>query len=108
MRSLLERPITFRLSDAARRRYESAAAERGMTLSAYLRDRLEVDDQVAEHVSQLRLTLLDVGVGGQPGESLLPLLVEMLLLTRRITSPGDLRAVHLELDRQGVTPWTAP
>ena len=108
MRSLLERPITFRLSDAARRRYEQAAAERGMTLSAYLRDRLEIDDQVAEHVSQLRLTLLDGGVGGQPGESLLPLLVEMLLLTRRITCPGDLRAVHLELDRQGVTPWTAP
>jgi len=108
MRSLLERPITFRLSDAARRRYEQAAAERGMTLSAYLRDRLEVDDQVAEHVSQLRLTLLDGGVGGQPAESLLPILVEMLLLTRRITPPGDLRVVHLELDRQGITPWTAP
>ncbi|WP_224776918.1 hypothetical protein [Achromobacter insolitus] len=78
-----------------------------MTLSAYLRDRLEVDDQVAEHVSQLRLTLLDRGVDGQPDESLLPILVEMLLLTRRVTSPGDLRAVHLELDRQGIAPWTA-
>ena len=27
MRSLLERPVSFRLSDAAYRRYESAAAE---------------------------------------------------------------------------------
>ncbi|CAB3842479.1 hypothetical protein N5C72_19480 [Achromobacter mucicolens] len=104
MRSLLERPITFRLSDAARRRYEQAAADRGMTLSAYLRDRLEIDDQVAEHVSQLRLTLLDSGVGGQPDASLLPILLEMLLLTRRHSPPGDLRAVHLELERQGVTP----
>lgn len=72
MRSLLERPITFRLSDAARRRYEQAAAERGMTLSAYLRDRLEIDDQVAEHVSQLRLTLLDGGVGGNPASLYCP------------------------------------
>lgn len=108
MRTLLERPITFRLSDAARRRYEQAAAERGMTLSAHLRDRLETDDQVAEHISQLRLTLLDGGTAGQQDVSLLPILLELLLLTRRHTSPGDLRAVHLELDRQGVTPWTAP
>lgn len=105
MRSLLERPITFRLSDAARRRYEQAAADRGMTLSAYLRDRLEIDDQVAEHVSQLRLTLLDNGTGGQ-ADAALPILLELLLLTRRHSPPGDLRAVHLELERQGVMPWT--
>ncbi len=79
-----------------------------MTLSAYLRDRLEVDDQVAEHISQLRLTLLDGGAVGHQDMSLLPILLELLLLTRRHNSPGDLRAVHLELDRQGVTPWTAP
>lgn len=106
MRSLLERPITFRLSDAARRRYESAAAERGMTLSAYLRDRLEVDDQVAEHISQLRLTLMDGGTADQAPASILPILLELLLLSRRHCSPGDMRAVHLELDRQGVPPWT--
>lgn len=106
MRSLLERPITFRLSDAARRRYEQAAADRGMTLSAYLRDRLEVDDQVAEHVSQLRLTLLDNAPGGQPDGSLLPILLELLLLTRRQSLPAELRAVHHELERQGVTPRT--
>ncbi|MFJ3465189.1 hypothetical protein [Achromobacter spanius] len=104
MRSLLERPITFRLSDAARRRYEHAAAERGMTLSAYLRDRLEIDDQVAEHVSQLRLTLLDNAQNGQSDGSLLPILLELLLLTRRQSQPGELRAVHLELERQGVMP----
>ncbi|MPS79659.1 MAG: hypothetical protein E2591_16445 [Achromobacter sp.] len=106
MRSLLERPITFRLSDAARRRYEQAAADRGMTLSAYLRDRLEVDDQVAEHVSQLRLTLLDNAPSEQSHASLLPILLELLLLTRRQSQPGELRAVHHELERQGVMPRT--
>ncbi len=106
MRSLLERPITFRLSDAARRRYEQAAAYRGKTLSAYQRDRLEVDDQVAEHVSHLRLTLLDNAPGRQSDDSLLPILLELLLLTRRQSPPAELRAVHHELERQGVTPRT--
>ncbi|AYD66043.1 hypothetical protein DVB37_20535 [Achromobacter sp. B7] len=106
MRSLLERPISFRLSDAAYRRYESAALDRGMTLSAYLRDRLEVDDQVAEHIAQLRLTLMDAGAGGSDASPMLPILLEMLLLSRRQSSPGDMRAVHLELERQGIPPWT--
>lgn len=106
MRSLLERPITFRLSDAARRRYEQAAAERGMTLSAYLRDRLEVDDQVAEHVAQLRLTLMDNGACASDVAPTLPILLELLLLSRRHSSPGDIRAVHLELERQRIPPWT--
>ncbi|MNR31649.1 hypothetical protein D3C85_1491720 [compost metagenome] len=75
-----------------------------MTLSAYLRDRLEVDDQVAEHVAQLRLTLLDNAPSGQTDGSLLPILLELLLLTRRQSQPGELRAVHLELERQGVMP----
>ncbi|MFY3906387.1 hypothetical protein HMPREF3069_01845 [Achromobacter xylosoxidans] len=75
-----------------------------MTLSAHLRDRLEVDDQVAEHVAQLRLTLLDNAPSGQADGSLLPILLELLLLTRRQSQPGELRAVHLELERQGVTP----
>ena len=106
MRSLLERPITFRLSAEAWRRYENAATERGMTLSAYLRDRLEIDDQVAEHVSQLRLTLLDQDATGFPHNTLAPLVLELLLLVRRITSPADLRAVHQELARLGDQPWT--
>jgi hypothetical protein len=106
MRSLLERPISFRLSDPAYRRYESAASDRGMTLSAYLRDRLEVDDQIAEHVAQLRLTLMDTGASGADGAPVLPLLLELLLLSRRHSSPGDMRAVHLELERQGIPPWT--
>ncbi|CUJ49989.1 Uncharacterised protein [Achromobacter kerstersii] len=106
MRPLLERPISTRLSDAAYRRYERAAAERGMTLSAYVRDRLEVDDQVAEHVTQLRLTLMDCGVGGEDASPAQSILVEMLMLVRRLGSPGDMRAVHLELQRQGITPWT--
>ncbi|ALM83104.1 hypothetical protein [Bordetella sp. N] len=106
MGQLLERPISFRLSAEASRRYEIAAAERGMNLSSYLRDRLEIDDQLAEHIGQLRLTLLDVGIGGQPADAALPILIELLLLARRQTPPGERRAIHLELERQGIRPWT--
>jgi hypothetical protein len=102
----LERPISFRLSAEASRRYEIAAAERGMNLSSYLRDRLEIDDQLAEHIGQLRLTLLDLGIGEQGPAAGLPILIELLLLTRRQTPPGDLRAIHAELERQGISPWT--
>lgn len=103
---LLERPISFRLSDAARKRYEAAAAERGMTLSGYLRARLEIDDQVEDHVSQLRLALLDRDESESGGAAPTPLLLELLLLARKQASPAELRAVHQELDRLGHAPWT--
>ncbi|ARP92845.1 hypothetical protein CAL14_18370 [Bordetella genomosp. 9] len=103
---LLERPISFRLSDPARKRYEAAAAERGMTLSSYLRSRLEVDDQIEDHVSQLRLALLDRDESESVGSAPTPLLLELLLLIRKQVSPAELRAVHQELDRLGHAPWT--
>ncbi len=106
MRPLLECPVAFRLSAEAYRKYEQAAAQAGLDLSKYLRNRLEAEDSVAEHVSQLRFALMDSGVGPQDDGPLLPILLELLLLSRRHCSPGDMRAVHLELERQGVPPWT--
>lgn len=104
MRSLLERPVSFRLSAESHLKYEAAAAQLGMRLSQYLRFRLETEDSVTDQVSQLRLALLD-GLP-RPGPSDTdPALVELLLLMRRATSPSELRAVRLELERQGLTPW---
>jgi len=39
-------------------------------------------------------------------EHLTPILLELLLLARRESSPGDLRAIHLEPERQRVPCWT--
>ena len=58
---LLERPVSFRLSAEAYRKYEASAAQIGMRLSQYLRFRLETEDSVSGQLSQLRLTLLDAG-----------------------------------------------
>ncbi|WP_287955554.1 hypothetical protein [Achromobacter sp.] len=106
MRSLLERPVSFRLSAESYSKYEAAAAQLGMRLSQYLRLRLDVDDSVSEQVSQLRLTMLDVAPNSDTTACTNPALVELLLLVRRGSSPGELRAVHNELERQGLTPWS--
>lgn len=106
MRTLLERPVSFRLSAESHSKYEAAAAQLGMRLSQYLRLRLEVDDSVSEQVSQLRLTMLDVAPNSDTTARTNPALVELLLLVRRGSSPSELRAVHNELERQGLTPWS--
>ena len=105
MRPLLECPVAFRLSAETYRKYEHAAAQAGLDLSKYLRNRLEAEDSVAEHVSQLRLALMDSSVGPQDEGPVLPILLELLLLARRQSAPGDLRTAHAELQRQGICPW---
>lgn len=106
MRPLLECPVAFRLSAETYRKYEQAAAQAGLDLSKYLRNRLEAEDSVAEHVSQLRFALMDSGIGPQDDGPVLPILLELLLLARRQAAPGDLRIAHAELQRQGIRPWT--
>jgi len=67
---------------------------------------MEIDDHVAEHIELLRLTILDAGLN-QPESSTFPILLELLLLMRRQVSPADSRAIHMELERQGIPPWTS-
>jgi hypothetical protein len=64
---------------------------------------MEIDDHVAEQIKLLRLTILDAGLD-QPNGSLFSIFLELLLLTRRTAAPGDLRAIHAELQRQGIAP----
>ncbi|WP_231501731.1 hypothetical protein [Bordetella petrii] len=103
---LLECPVTFRLSAETHRKYYLAAKQQGTDLSKYLRARLETEDAIAEQVSQLRLSLMDPAVEQGEGAELGPMLLELLLLARRTSPPADLRAVHLELERQGIPRWT--
>lgn len=103
---LLERLISFRLSAETHRKYAIAARQQGMDLSKYLRTRLETEDAIAEHLDQLRLTLLDRDPVQENLESFTAVLLEILLLTRRAATPADLRVVHYELERQGLAAWT--
>jgi len=111
MPHLHERPICVRLSDETRRRYEIASAARGISLSQYLRERLENEDYIAEQISDLRLILLDDRAYQQEvdAESLRvetwSVLLELLLLTRQNAPPEQLRVVHNELSRLGMQAW---
>lgn len=106
MRTRLDRLASFRLEPEVYERYESAAAKAGTTLSKYLRNRLSADDYLIDQISQLQLVLLDNTDGLAGDHPLLPILLELLLLIRRQTPPGDQRAVRMELERQGILPWS--
>lgn len=61
MRPLLDKLVSFRISEDEHQSYTQAAADLGMSFSEYLRLRLVSvgDDYVADQIAQLRLTLLD-------------------------------------------------
>lgn len=106
MRSLLEQPVSLRLRADKYQRYQAEARKLGMGLSAYLRMRLDAEDDATEQITQLRLTLLEHGAHGSPGRPQAALTLELLLLMRRLASPADLRAVHQELERLGTPAWS--
>lgn len=107
MRTRLDRLASFRLEPEVYERYELAAAQAGTTLSKYLRDRLSADDYLVDQISQLQLVLLDNADSPPRDSPLLPILLELLLLIRRQTPPGDQRAVRMELERQGIAAWSS-
>ncbi len=108
MRPLLDKPISIRISEDEHARYSRAAAYLGTSLSEYLRLRLVSvgDDYVADQIAQLRLTLLDnLSPSAQIEQT--PLMLEILLLLRRVSKPGDVGMVRSELLRLGHTPWSS-
>lgn len=104
-RQLLERLISIRLSNEEHQHYLIASTKLGISLSEYLRLRLASvnENDVADQIAQLRLTLLDNP--GEDSSDLWPAVAEMLLLLRHICKPGDVRTVHAELGRSGYVPW---
>lgn len=106
MQTRLDRLACLRLEPQVYERYELEAAKAGASLSKYLRDRLSTDDHFTDQISQLRLVLLDHADGPAHDNPLLPILLELLLLIRRQTPPGELRAVRKELERQGLPAWS--
>lgn len=105
---LLEKPVRMRMSHDEHQAYLKAAADLGLSLSEYLRLRLvnAGEDLVADQIAQLRLALIDTSDDDVARGALRPLVLELLLLLRHLMKPGELRAVHAELQRLGITPWT--
>lgn len=108
MRPLLEKLISIRLSADEHQCYTRAAADLGLSLSEYLRLRLVSigDDYVADQIAQLRLTLLDNATTEENETT--ALMLETVLLLRRLCKPSELRSVHADMQRLGHPPWSSP
>lgn len=104
---LLEKFVGVRMSHDEHQDYLKAAADLGLSLSEYLRLRLvnAGGDMVADQIAQLRLALVDTSDDDVARGALRPLVLELLLSLRHLMKPAELRAVHAELQRLGVTPW---
>ena len=109
MRPLLDKLISLRVSEEEYKAHRRAAAVLGVSPSEYLRMRIASasDEYVADQIAQLRLTLMDNLTPSGPGEGLLPILLEILLLLRQACSPEQLRSAQTELQRLGHSPWSA-
>ena len=99
--------VRLRLSPEKHAFYKSQADFHNLSLSAYLRQRLEEQDNYQHQFEHLEQHLVDIEKNlsskGASGSS--PLLYELLLLLRTTMSPGDRRMVHSELERQGIPIW---
>lgn len=108
MQPLLERSITFRLTEEEYQACDAAARRHHLKLSTYIRMKVATGTAMTEEIEQLRLTVIDnlpsPGDAGLAGHSSSAVL-ELLIIQRQSLSPGVLRAVHAEMNRLGFTPW---
>lgn len=111
--------VSVRLSEPAAARYQALADQawpRPISLSAYLKLRLEEGDAIAENIASLRLDLAaladrlaaDTGQAraGPAGTENVALVLETLLLLRRLTKPEILKSVHTDMKRLGFDAFT--
>lgn len=108
MGNMLGKLVSFRMSEDMHMSYLQAAADLGISLSEFLRLKLESigDEAVADQIAQLRLTLIDTKDPAESTAESYPILLETLLLLRKVCTPGDVRSIQNELRRIGYSPWS--
>jgi hypothetical protein len=116
--------IKVRLREGQALVYAAEAESRGIGLAAFIRDRLDQTDRVADELASIRAAMIDMGetideLRDQERVSAAPataqasdgagamdaVKLETLLLLRAIAGPQDLGMVMAEVERQGFTPW---
>jgi hypothetical protein len=89
-------------------RYSAAAQELGLTLSAYLRQRLDERDHLADELAALRAALeraaTSASGSGTPAYAG-GVLVELLYMVRQIAGPQKAAIAHSEVERRGLKSW---
>jgi hypothetical protein len=103
----LGEPIKLRLSVEKEVIYQAEAQARGKPLGTYLRERLEVQDDLAAELAALRRAI-DRAPGRSDGTAAsadMGVMLELLLLVRSIAGPQKMQMVQQELQRIGLSIW---
>jgi len=109
--------ISIPVSESQREMLVQLAAENNMSLSAFCRDRIMAREHLADAFSTLQNTVIasiDAAVQNQSMPSgnsdntheMSAMISEVLLLLRAMVPPQKMIAVHGELKRLGVTPFS--
>ena len=113
----LSYPVNIRLPEKQHIIYQAEAASRGLSLSAYLRQKLEQQDTLNQQLYHLHQAIAEQNKKNDlptsfksENSSILPsseiIQLETLLLMRTICNPGNMRMIHSELKRLGYQPWS--
>jgi hypothetical protein len=107
------RVVAIRFPETVWARYSAEAQAQRMALGAYLRERLEQQDAIADELAGLRRAI-EEGAPSRPPERAAPgatagldqaVALEMLLILRQLAGPQRATLAQKEVERRGLTPW---
>lgn len=116
--------IKVRLREGQALVYAAEAESRGIGLAAFIRERLDQTDRVADELASIRAAMIDMGEtmdelrdrgtdrqadapsqDGEGSDEAKAIQIETLLLLRSLTGGQKLTMVMAEVERLGFTPW---
>lgn len=118
--------IKVRLREGQALVYAADAESRGIGLAAFIRDRLDQTDRVADELASIRAAMIDMGetmdeLRDQVAERLVAptqetqdtgepsaIEIETLLLLRVLSGSQDRQMITAEIERQGLNPFRIP
>ncbi|MES3154987.1 hypothetical protein [Sphingomonas faeni] len=118
--------IKVRLREGQALVYAAEAESRGIGLAAFIRDRLDQTDRVADELASIRAAMIDMGetmdeLRDQVAERLVAstqetqetgepsaIEIETLLLLRALSGSQTRQMVTAEIERQGLKPFRIP
>lgn len=118
--------IKVRLREGQALVYAAEAESRGIGLAAFIRDRLDQTDRVADELASIRAAMIDMGetmdeLRDQVAERLVAptqetqdtgepsaIEIETLLLLRVLSGSQDRQMITAEIERQGLNPFRIP
>jgi hypothetical protein len=112
----MHKVISLRLSEDVYARCSAAAAEREVSLGAYLREKIENHQVMSDELEAIHERLESLAERASPGGAgeastsdlrrLLAIALETLLMLRQqVGNPRVMQMVHKELERVGIEAW---